>query len=493
MKILPLNQIECFSTFKSIQAVDGLITGSRSLICLSSDSKYVHVLDKGVVPRYKFITDPIFKGISNLWAIKSHYQETIDEFVFMSSESSTNVFKMGDSLLTDVTSIMNIDKNTPTKLVYNLKNSGFIVRVTPGKITVADLSKVDSADHEFIKFEYKNIRDNWDLVYHHDLYLFCFSQETKVFSIFLMKNRPRDFNIVALVKEFDINSFGISNTEISCLLASSSDSGIVIVMASISGHVYRISLDLSYNFLRSESIFIGEIVEDMLFPKAESSSEVYLGTRSGNFVLIDFNTSVLMRIEKLSPAPVKLSQLCNKTLLAYNHDSSILIGENQKECIRRSIANWSCDCAIEFVYKFAESYVVGIKEDSLFIMSIPPLSENSLSKRTLFNSAKISAFLFNNSKKWILGSYTFQDKKNYVTLFDSSGSEVSSMEQGADEIVGILPFDDANQMVLIVSVTKDRSQSKINMINTDSKLEAKNEYICSGSIEKVKFSERYEH
>ena len=82
-----------------------------------------------------------------------------------------------------------------------------------------------------------------------------------------MKNRPRDFNIVALVKEFDINSFGISNTEISCLLASSSDSGIVIVMASISGHVYRISLDLSYNFLRSESIFIGEIVEDMLFPK----------------------------------------------------------------------------------------------------------------------------------------------------------------------------------------------------------------------------------
>ena len=53
-------------------------------------------MDKGVVPRYKFITDPVFKGISKLWAIKSHYQETVNEFVFMSSESSTFAFKMGE-------------------------------------------------------------------------------------------------------------------------------------------------------------------------------------------------------------------------------------------------------------------------------------------------------------------------------------------------------------------------------------------------------------
>ena len=449
-------------------------------------------MDKGVVPRYKFITDPVFKGISKLWAIKSHYQETVNEFVFMSSESSTFAFKMGEYLLTDVTSIMSIDKNIPTRTVYNLKNSGFLVVVTPRKISVADLSKIDSADYEFVRSEYQNIKENWDLVCHHDLHLFCFSQEANVLSVFLVKNRPRDLNIVVLMQEIDVSSLGIVNNEISCLLAYSSDSVIYIFMASISGHIYRISFDLSFNLIGKDSSYVGEVVEDMSFSKTEPSAGLYAGTRTGELILINFDPSAVMKIDKLSSAPLKLSQLCNNTLLAYNYNSSILIGENRKECIRRKIANWNCDCAIEFVYRFAESYVVGIKEDSLFIMSIPPLSENTLSKRTLFQDTKISAFLFLCSRKWILGFFNFQDKKNYLALFDANGSEICSLEQGTDEIIGILLVDDANQVFLTASTTKDQFQSKINLVNIySSKLEARNEYICSGSIENIKVSGRY--
>lgn len=468
-----------------------MIPGSQSLVCLSSDAKYIHVLDKGVVPRYKFVTDPIFKGISKLWAIKCHYQETIHDFVFMSSENSTLAFKMGEYLLTDVTNVLNLDKKISTKSVYNLKNSGFLVLVTPRKITIADLSKVDSADNEFTKFEYENSKENWDLVCHHDLFLFCFSQRSNLLSVFSIKNRPRDLNLVVLIQEIDISTFGVVDTEISCILAQSSDSGINIYMSSITGHIYRISLDFSCNLIRRDVIYVSEIIEDMLFTKSEFSSEIYAGTRLGVLLLVNFDSSIVTRIEKLSSSPIKLSQLCNNTLLAYGHDSSTLIGENYKECIRRKVANWHCDCAIEFVYRFAESYVVGIKEDSFFIMSIPSLSENILSKRTLFHNAKISAFLVLSSCKWIIGYTNSQEKKNYATLFDSNGSEISSLDQGSDEIIRILSVNDSSEIVLIASVTKDQLQSKFNLVNIEaSKFEAKNEYICSGSITNVKISGR---
>ena len=308
-----------------------------------------------------------------------------------------------------------------------------------------------------------------------------------------MKNRPRDLTFVVPVKEIDITSLGFITAEISCIIANSSEFDIYLFMASISGHIYRIYFDSSCNLIRRDSLFIGEVIEDMSISKSEDTSELYAGTRSGNLLLANLDSSTVIRIEQLSFSPIKLTLLSNQTLMAYGHDSSTLVGENFKECFRQKIANWNCDCAIEFVYRFAESYIVGIKEDSLFIMSIPSLSENTLSKRTLFHNARISAFLSLMSCKWLLGFLNSQDKKNYLTLYDSNGTEISSLEYGSEEIIRILPVNDTNQIVLVVSITKDQFQSKLNFVNIDSsKLEAKNEYICTGSIKNVKISGRYD-
>lgn len=444
------------------------------------------------MPRYKFLTDPIFRGISKIWSIKTHFQDNFHEYLVLSSDYSTFILHLEDYVMTDVTNVMNVEKNIVTLIAFNLKNSGFFYHVSAEKIIVGDISKIDSPDCQFVKYEYMNPKSLWDLAFVHDFNLFCLSRSFNRISVFQLKGRPRDIDFIISIADIDIQIFGSNIGEISAFAAQKSATGFCMYLASVSGYLYFYSLDHSFQLLSEKSVYLGNIIETIILSKDDASLEIYAGTRNGGLLLINFKESPTFQIDQLSSAPLKLSKFSNETLMAYNFDSFLLINENSDKCTKRKILNWESESATEFICRTGENYIVGIKEDSLFLMAMPLPSENVLSRRPLFHSTKISAFLLLKSELWILGCSNVNDRKKYLKLFDRMGLEIASIEEGTDNILSILSVDTTRDIILVVLIAKDYSQSKFQLFDIGaSKFEAISEYNCEGAVSNVKISDRY--
>lgn len=438
------------------------------------------------------MTDPSFRGISKLWVIKSHFQDSFHEYLVLSSNFSTFVMRIEDYLVTDVTNIMGIDKNSATLLAFNLKNSGFFFHVSSENIIVGDTTKIDSPDCHFIKFQYSNTKNRWDMACTHDFCLFCLSKSSNCISIFNIKSRSRDTELIVPVTEIFIQDIDIISDEITTFSAYVLENEFFMSLATISGKLYCFRLDSSFQILKKQSIQLGTIIETITFSLNNSSLEVYAGSRNGYLFLVNFGTLRISQIAQLSSAPLKICRFSNNALMAFNFDSSILICEYSDKCIRRKILNWDSELAEELIYRTGERFIVGIKEDSLFLMSMPPLSENVLSKRNIFQNGKISCFLLLDSGSWILGYSNVNDRKSYLKFFDKTGSEITSVEQGTDNIIRIICLDKTRSIVIVALTTKDNSQSKIQLFDLSShKFEAINEYVCEGAVRNVKVSDRY--
>lgn len=485
------SEIETYGISSYIQDSKSLKSNGQSLICLSLNKKNIYSLNRGIIPNLKLITDSVFRGISKLWVMKRHHQDLCHEYLVMSSENSTLVFKLEDYVLSDVTNILNIDRNTSTKAVFNLKNSSCAVHVTAKTILILDLSKIDSVGCEVIKFQFNNYKGPWDLVYHHEFYLFCFSQRTNTIDIFQLKNRTRDANLVAPFGTISLETLGIYEQEFTSFIGKISDREFEIVLSSVSGYVHQFIFDLELNIKSKSAVNIGKTCESIENIKIDSSMEIYIGTRSGELFQVCFKNLSVSKIEQIGNSPIKLLKLFNNTLMAYSHDSSILLRQDSKECIKRQIGNWGCEAAVELVYGFGKTYIAGIKDESLYLIYVPVVSENTLSKRPLFSDSSFSAFLYSKTGKWLLACTNIQEKKNFVKLFDSNGTENSSIDRGSDEIMQFLSIDSLQNTFIIVSITRDRLRSKIEMIDIESlRIETISEYICDGPINKIKISGR---
>ena len=486
------SQTEHYSTSDNVQVSESLKSSGQNLICLSLDKKSIYLLNEGIIPNLKLITDSIFRGVSKLWVIKRHHQDLCDEYLIMSSENSTLVFKLEEYTLVDVTNILNIDRNVSTKTAFNLKNSSYFVNVTAKNVIVLDLSKIDSVDCEIVKFEFNNIEDPWDLAYHHEFHLFCFSQKTKTIDIFQLRSRARDANLVATIGKIAIENLGIAEHEFTSFIGRVSDTEFEIVLASVTGYIYQFVTNLSFNIKAKSIIDIGETVESMEAIKTESLLELYAGTRYGALLHVNFKNLSFSKIDQVGNSPIKLLKLLNNTLMAHCHGASILIREDSKECIKRRIINWGSETAVELVYGLGKTFVAGIKDDNLVLMTVPLVSENTMSKRVLFYNSKFTAFLVIKTGKWLIGCTNVQEKKNYLKLFDCNGIETNSIDWGSDEIISLLPIDFHQKSVVVVSVTRDKLRSKMEIIDIESiKIETRSEYVFEGVINKIKISGRY--
>ena len=486
------SQTEHYSTSDNVQVSESLKSSGQNLICLSLDKKSIYLLNEGIIPNLKLITDSIFRGVSKLWVIKRHHQDLCHEYLVMSSENSTLVFKLEEYTLVDVTNILNIDRNVSTKTAFNLKNSSYFVNVTAKNVIVLDLSKIDSVDCEIVKFEFNNIEDPWDLAYHHEFHLFCFSQKTKTIDIFQLKSRARDANLVAPIGKIAIKNLGIPEHEFTSFIGRVSDTEFEIVLASVTGYIYQFVTDLSFNIKAKSIIDVGETVESMEAIKTESLLELYAGTRYGALIHVNFKNLSFSKIDQVGNSPIKLLKLLNNTLMAHCHGASILIREDSKECIKRRIINWGSETAVELVYGLGKTFVAGIKDDNLVLMTVPLVSENTMSKRVLFYNSKFTAFLVIKTGKWLIGCTNVQEKKNYLKLFDCNGIETNSIDWGSDEIISLLPIDFHQKSVVVVSVTRDKLRSKMEIIDIESiKIETRSEYVFEGVINKIKISGRY--
>lgn len=481
-----MSRIESFSVSNEIHSSKNNIDNQKNLICLSLEKNIIYSLTNGIIPRLNFITDSIFRGISKIWAIKRHHQDVCHEYLLLSAHNSTIILKLEEFALVDVTNVMNIEKNVSTKSAFNLKNSGHFVHVTTDKITLFDLSKIDSAGAGFVLSEYINQDDEWDIVSNCDHHLICYSKASKSINIFLLKHRPRDINLVVPIAEVLIEDMQIKS-EISSIYAQISDAHICMFLGCISGHIHRVVFDHSCNIIDYKSIYIDSPIESMELYSNYNSFKIYVGTRYGVLYLVDFQDLSFFKLEQLGIAPVKITKFIDGTLMSFNFDSSFLLKENDKECIKRKILNWASETAVELIYRLGKVYIAGIKDDALFLMTIPPISKNSLSKQMLISGSKISSFSALKSGKWIISCNNLIDKKVFIKCFDSNGSELCSHDQGFNESICILTIDDGQKLFLVASTTKDKMQSKFEILSFESnKLEIKNEYVFEGAVSKVK-------
>lgn len=486
------SQTENFSSSAKILISEDQISFGQNLICLSLDKTNIYLLSGGILPNVKLLTDSLFRGISKLWVIKRHHQDLCHEYLIMSSESSTHVFKLEEYTLVDVTNILNIDRNVSTKIAFNLKNSSYFVNVTAKNIRVLDLSKIDSVDYEMVKFEFNNICASWDLVYHYEYYLFCFSQKIKTIDVFQLKGRARDTNLVAPLGKIVVDNLGIVGQEFTSFIGRASDSGFEIVLVSVNGCISYFATDLSFNVKTKYFVYIDETAESIEPVKPESLLELYVGTRSGALMHVSFKNMSFSKVDQVGHSPIKLLKLLNNTFMAYCCSASILIREDAKECIKRRLINWWCETAVELVYGLGKTFIAGIKEDNLVLMTVPLVSENTMSKRVLFYNSKFTAFIAIKSGKWLIGCNNNQEKKNYLKLLDTNGLETNSIDWGSDEIIDILPIDLHHNSVIVVSVTRDKLQSKMEVFDIESmKMETRSEYVFEGAINKIKISDRY--
>lgn len=486
------SQTEHYSTSGNVQVSESLTSSGNNLVCLSLDKKSIYLLNEGIIPNLKLLTDSIFRGISNLWVIKRHHQDLCHEYLIMSSENSTLVFKLEEYTLVDVTNILNINRTVSTKIAFNLKNSSYYINVTAKKVIILDLSKIDSVDYGIVKFEFNNIEDPWELACHHEFHLFCFSQKTKTIHIFQLKPRVRDVNLVAPIGKIAIKNLEIVDTEYTSFICRVSDTEFEIVLASVSGCIYKFVTDLSFNLKAKSIIDIGETVESMEAIKTESLLELYAGTRYGALLHVKFNNLSFSKIDQVGNSPIKLLKLLNNTLMAYCHGASILIRADSKECIKRRIIDWGSEAAVELVYGLGKTFIAGIKDDNLVLLTVPLVSENTMSKRVLFYNSIFTAFLAIKAGKWLIGCTNIQEKKNYLKLFDYNGIETNSIDWGSDEIISLLPVDFHHKSVVVVSVTRDKLRSKMEIVDIESiKIETRSEYVFEGAINKIKISGGY--
>lgn len=443
------------------------------------------------MPNHKLLTDSLFRGISNIWVIKNHHQDICHEYLIMSSSNFTVIFKLEDYTLIDITNIFNIDRRSSTISAYNLKSSSYFVHVTAKNILVLDLSKVDSVACELVKFEFLNMAKPWNIVSQHNFHLFCFSQEDKSIHVFQLRNRARDGNPLSLIGQIHFENLGIYGEEISSFVAKASEIAFELVLATVSGYVYRFVIDPTFHLQKSSAVFIGKTAESIESVKMDNADEIFIGTRSGELLQVNFGELYCLTIDQVGTSPLKLLKLFNDTLMAYSQSDSILLKENSKECIKRRIIECGWVTSVELVYGIGKTFVAGIKDDSLYMITVPIVSENMMSKRLLVHGPKFTSFLSLTTGKWLLGCTNIQEKKNFIKLFDSNGIEASSIDRVSDEIISILPIDSKQNTIIVVSVTRDRTQSKIEMIDVEScKIDPKNEYVFDGAISKIKISDR---
>ena len=485
------SQTQTYSSCINIQVSENILPFEQNLICLSLDKSNIYLLNEGIIPNLKLLTDSIFKGISKLWVIKRHHQDLCHEYLIMSSENSTYAFKLEEYTLVDVTNILNIDRNASSKIAFNLKNSSYFVCVTANNILMLDLSKVDSVDGKIVKFEYSNTEGEWEMAYHFENYLFCFSQKAKTIEVFQLKSRTRDINLVFSLGKIDIAKFEWFGQELTAFIGRASESEFELVLSSVSGYLLHFTTDLSLNVKMKHIVNMGETVESIAAIEPGSLLELYIGTRYGALMHVNFKNLSFLIVDQVGNSPVKLMKLLNDTLMSYCHNSSILIRHDSKEFMKRRLVDWGCETAIELVYGLGKTYIAGIKDDSLILMTVPLVSENTMSKRVLFYDSKFNAFLAMKTCKWLIGCTDINAKKSYLKAFDFYGIETNSIDWGS-EIIDILSIDSNHDYVIVVSVTRDKLQSKMEIVDVEStRLETRSEYVFEGLINKTKILGRY--
>jgi len=436
------------------------------------------------------MSEPIFRGVSKIFALKKHQLDNCHSHLVLSSKDLTLIFAISESSLNDITYIFDFNRNQETKLAYNIPLTSYVLFSTASLMTILDLSKIDSISGEPTKNENVNKGYPWDFVDAHNLVLCAVSSLSQCIFVFHLRNRPRDIDLIVPISEISLEKFDLSRG-ISSFRIYVTETEIKIFLSTYSGEIIYLLTNMFGELITSQAYFLGQTVESMVISKFDPINfSIFLGTRSGNLINFKFDSTPTKL--NISSGPVKLANCADGSLLAYSFDSAVIIAQNDLEFSKRRIFDWNFEAIVEIIYQPGKTYFCGISDDCLHYISIPPLTENFLAKNTIFYGKSISSFVLLKSGYWIIAKSNSIDNSASIGMFNSMGSEVVSLVESCDEVIHISPLNESELFILAVLVVKDKRYSKLQILEVGPGLiNIATEFVCDGFIDLIKCRNKY--
>jgi hypothetical protein len=460
-------------------------------VCLSLEKDQIYSLSDKLNYKVKLMSDSVFRGVSKIFALKIHQLDECHSHIVLSSKNLTIVLQINELTLCDITSIMNVNRNIETIFAYNVPLTSFVLFSTANRISIFDLSKIDSISDDAIRYEFNNNCSPWDFVDAHNLVLSTYSNQSQTISLFHLNNRPRDIDLVVHFADISLEMFNLNCEGVSLMKVHTTDTEIKVFVCTYSEKILVLSLDISGKLIASRCLFVDQIVESLELSKFDTNF-IFIGTRNG--CLIEFNIISNSSKSEISVGygPVKLSRCSNESFIAYSSKSGIVFTENNIEVWKRRVCEWDFDTVVEIIYQPGKAYIFGIREDSIIYLSIPPISKDLLSKHAIISGRFFSEFLLLKSNNWVVAKVDEVDNSSCLNIFNSTGSELWFFDEAGWEIIYLSALNESEVTIFAVSVSKDKKYSKIQFFDVDSaeSTDLVNEIICDGCAELVKCQEK---
>lgn len=472
--------VDAFFPFQSLSLPSS--EKSDSIYCLSVSNDFIFKLGNGIYMKERLCSDPIFKGTTRIWTFKKHYLDPFHAFVCISSHASSLILSLEDTIATDVTGLVGIKPNETTIALFNVVNTSCIVQVTPNRIVAIDLGKLDSAASDPIKQEIYLASESWRHASQHGLHMICIAEESSLLSLFQIRNRPRDIEIIVPSGSFDIGQFS-GPSEICYLFVATDAQSVYAIVGTVSGQVITLKFGLDFVF-QSHSVlqFTSPLNSASLLPNPNALM-IILGFRNGQGAVFDV-LSGQVNIDELSTSPLSTCQFTFDSVIIFNeHMAKIMTFENDR-WLSVNVFDWKISNATEMQLHPQEPWIVGVENDCLVTYALNRSHIASVVRKVIFNNAKIHSFLSLESGNWLV-AHQISETSNLLSLFSPSGVSLCEFDEGVDEPIQIVKHQRENVYLLLLRA-RNSNTSKIQVIYADKvRFSIACEFVCNEVIKKV--------
>lgn len=481
LKMTIAQYVDAFFPFKALS--QPTVEKSDAIYCLSISNDFVFKLGNGIYMKNRLCSDPIFKGTNGIWTFKKHYLDPFHAFVCISSDASSLILSLEDTIATDTTGLIGIKANETTVSLFNVINTSCIVQVTPRRIVVIDLGKLDTAAADPIKQEIFSASESWKFASHHGLHMVCIAEGSTLLFLFQIRNRPRDIDLIVPAGNFDISQL-LEGSEISHLFMTTDSQSIHVMVGTISGQVILFKFGLDFVFqCHSVLQFTSPLNSASLLPNPNAIM-IVLGFRNGQAAVVNANSGHV-DIHELSQSPLSTCQFTFDSVIIFNEQTAKII-TFENDCLHLV----SCfDCKMsnstDLQMHPQEPWIVGIEDDCLVTYALNRSHIASVVRKVIFNNAKIHSFLHLESDNWLV-AHQVSDTSNLLSLFSPTGASLCEFDEGVDEPIQIIKHAEREDLFLLLLRARNRTNSKIQVVSiAKDRFSIIGEFVCNEDIKKI--------
>lgn len=436
-KRLKICEHQIFTSFSPYSRIlynnQGSHKNDNGLLCMSESGQILYNLVAGNLARKKHYTDNYFRGFSFIRAIKKHSLDSIHSYLLISSNFSTLALCLEDNVLTDVSSVFNIEKEAKTLEAFNLTGTRLFVQIHSNGLNVSDLAQVETPQLSSSKFTFRVEPGAWFLATHHQAYICCYEKRKECLLFYEIKSRPRDAEFVSEIAKVSLIRYGLS--EVTCLkfIELEETAVLALVVADALGKVAIVRLPLNSReptFTSPQVAFdLQEPIEDIA--ALSKDGKMAVATRTGSVHVLDLTqidvTSTILNDTEEIP---RLVRLITGEVIAYTTGKGFLLTDHSHS----PIYDWAIErAAVSISTKLGENGVIGFDGDSLNLLTFPQQINCSVSRHTVAHSSsncQIADFLHHLKFGYVFGIIQL-DRTLFLANYSSEGYNSCSLEVGA--------------------------------------------------------------